>query len=141
MALANVAWILASQGRRVLVIDWDLEAPGVHHYFHPFIGDKDLSVFPGLIDFLADFAEAARIPPGDDDRVRDERWFEAHTNLLPFAYSLECSFQNDGTLDFVPAGRQGPGYADRVMTFDWQGFYDRLGGGVFLEAVKQRLRL
>ena len=24
MALANVAWVLASSGRRVLVIDWDL---------------------------------------------------------------------------------------------------------------------
>lgn len=36
MALANVAWILASQGERVLTIDWDLEAPGLHRYFHPF---------------------------------------------------------------------------------------------------------
>jgi hypothetical protein len=25
MALANVAWILASAGKRVLTIDWDLE--------------------------------------------------------------------------------------------------------------------
>ena len=30
MALANVAWILASNGTRVLTIDWDLEAPGLH---------------------------------------------------------------------------------------------------------------
>jgi len=28
MALANIAWILASNGKRVLIIDWDLEAPG-----------------------------------------------------------------------------------------------------------------
>jgi MinD-like ATPase involved in chromosome partitioning or flagellar assembly len=27
MALANVAWILANGGNRVLTIDWDLEAP------------------------------------------------------------------------------------------------------------------
>jgi MinD-like ATPase involved in chromosome partitioning or flagellar assembly len=27
MALANVAWLLAFSGKRVLVIDWDLEAP------------------------------------------------------------------------------------------------------------------
>ncbi len=26
MALANVAWILASCGKRVLAVDWDLEA-------------------------------------------------------------------------------------------------------------------
>ena len=37
MALANVATLLARRraagSRRVLVIDWDLEAPGQHHYF------------------------------------------------------------------------------------------------------------
>jgi len=37
MALANVAWILASNGKRVLAIDWDLEAPGLHRYFTPFL--------------------------------------------------------------------------------------------------------
>ena len=30
MLLANVAWILATNGKRVLVVDWDLEAPGAH---------------------------------------------------------------------------------------------------------------
>ena len=28
MALANVGWILASTGLKVLVIDWDLDSPG-----------------------------------------------------------------------------------------------------------------
>ena len=34
------------------------------------------------------------------------------------------------------AGRQGPGFAARVNSFNWSSFYDRLGGGVFIEAVK-----
>jgi MinD-like ATPase involved in chromosome partitioning or flagellar assembly len=37
MALANVAhilaWRIAAPGKRVLAIDWDLEAPGLHKYF------------------------------------------------------------------------------------------------------------
>ena len=37
MALANAACLLARRravgDRRVLVIDWDLEAPGQHYYF------------------------------------------------------------------------------------------------------------
>ena len=37
MALANVAWILASNGLKVLVVDWDLDSPGLHRYFHPFL--------------------------------------------------------------------------------------------------------
>jgi hypothetical protein len=140
MAVANVAWILASQGKRVLVIDWDLEAPGLHRYFHPFIEEKELSDSRGLIDFLVDFSEAARLSRREPGTAAKDRWFESHTNLLPYAFSLDWEFPNDGTLDFVPAGQQGPGYAVRVMTFDWQSFYEKLGGGVFLEAVKRRLR-
>ena len=39
MALANVAWILASNGNRVLSVDWDLESPGLHKFFHPFLDE------------------------------------------------------------------------------------------------------
>src|SRR4030095_12751108 len=49
-------------------------------------------------------------------------------------------FPRNGTLDFVPAGQQGPGYGVRVTKFDWDSFYDELGGGVFLETMKERLR-
>jgi len=47
LALSNVAWILASAGKRVLVMDWDLEAPGLHRYFKPFLIDHELA---GQID-------------------------------------------------------------------------------------------
>ena len=58
MALANVAWILASNGKRVLTIDWDLEAPGLHRYFQPFIVDKELTgqESPGVIDMMLELA-------------------------------------------------------------------------------------
>ena len=59
MLLANVAWILASNGHRVLTIDWDLEAPGLHRYFHPFLKDKGLASTDGLMDALTEFVEAA----------------------------------------------------------------------------------
>jgi cellulose biosynthesis protein BcsQ len=31
MALANVAWILASKGMRVLMVDWDGRPAGIGH--------------------------------------------------------------------------------------------------------------
>ena len=46
-------------------------------------------------------------------------------------------FPEGGTIDFVPAGRQGTTYAPRVNSFNWQTFYDRLGGWAFLEAAKR----
>src|SRR5215469_11650434 len=55
MLLANVAWILASHGKRVLMVDWDLEAPGLHRYFHPFLADKYLASTPGFVDWVLDY--------------------------------------------------------------------------------------
>ena len=63
MALANVAWMLALNNKRVLVIDWDLEAPGVHRYFHPFLDDKELQSTRGLIDFVEIWRRDQRYPP------------------------------------------------------------------------------
>ncbi|MFL6857556.1 MAG: hypothetical protein ACJ8EB_06555 [Allosphingosinicella sp.] len=59
MALANFAWILAASGKRVLVIDWDLEAPGLHRYFRPFLTDPELVETDGLIDAIWELAGAA----------------------------------------------------------------------------------
>src|SRR5262249_49043170 len=59
MALANFAWILAASGRSVLAVDWDLEAPGLHRYFRPFLIDPDLFETDGLIDTFWTFAASA----------------------------------------------------------------------------------
>lgn len=139
MTLANVAWILASHGMRVLAIDWDLEGPGLHRYFHPFLCDKELSSTDGIIDFALAFESAAKAP---EDRSRsDHEWFLPYANLLRYAVSLDSDvFVRPGTLDFVSAGRQDAGYTIRVNSFNWVEFYDKLGGGILLEAVKARLR-
>lgn len=136
MALANVAWILASRGKRVLTIDWDLEAPGLHRYFAPFLEDRELATTPGLIDFLNDFVVGA----GTHADVPGGRWFEPFARITRYARSLDWEFPGEGTVDIVPAGRQGASYAASVTTFDWGRFYEQLGGGIFLEAVKQHVR-
>ena len=53
MALANVAQWFYLQGLRVVMIDWDLEAPGLENFF--FTSEKDLENVHcqiGLIDML-----------------------------------------------------------------------------------------
>src|ERR1700759_1586101 len=81
MAVANTAWLLASNGLRVLVIDWDLESPGLHRYFHPFLVDKDLSASSGVIDMIRDFASAA-MEPGHGD---DDAWINERAAVLDYA--------------------------------------------------------
>ncbi|HJX91561.1 MAG TPA: tetratricopeptide repeat-containing protein, partial [Pyrinomonadaceae bacterium] len=138
MALANVAWILACTGKKVLTIDWDLEAPGLHRYFHPFLIDKDLTASDGVIDFVNDFAVEAVSATNESNS--DPHWYKQHANILRYAVSIGYEFPKDGRLDFVPAGRQGLSYPTRVNSFDWQRFYDRLGGGLFLEEAKKQMR-
>lgn len=139
MALANVAWILASAGLRVLTVDWDLEAPGLHRYFQPFLFDADLKSSEGLIDFINDFTIEALSPAvgGEED---DGGWIERQSNYLRYAVSLDWEFPGGGTLDFIPAGRQDSSYASRVNSVNWQDFYERLGGSALLEAMKKRMR-
>jgi cellulose biosynthesis protein BcsQ len=139
MILANVAWILASNGKKVLVIDWDLDAPSLHRYFQPFLLDKDLSATKGLIDFFNKFIDAALTPP-DETEEDDENWYKPYTNLRPYAVPLDWEFPQQGTIDFVPAGKQVKLYAMRVTSFDWDLFYERFQGGIFLETVKDKMR-
>ena len=137
MALANVAWILANNGQKVLAIDWDLEAPGLHRYFEPFLADATLENSTGVIDFVLEFATAA---VSSNSAEASSDWFLPYANLLAHATSVQGDFQGGGSLDFVPAGRQDAAYAARVNSFNWQQFYERLGGGVLLEQVKLWLR-
>jgi MinD-like ATPase involved in chromosome partitioning or flagellar assembly len=60
LALANVAVLLAQWNHRVLCIDWDLEAPGLHHYFKSLLEAPPKS---GLLDLAAALAEGKSVSP------------------------------------------------------------------------------
>src|SRR5580704_3995640 len=57
-ALANSAVILAQWGLRVLAVDWDIEAPGLNHYFGQFVSKPCL----GVLDFLTDCHDGTARP-------------------------------------------------------------------------------
>ncbi|WP_055589366.1 FxSxx-COOH system tetratricopeptide repeat protein [Streptacidiphilus griseoplanus] len=132
MALANVAWILASNGKRVLTMDWDLEAPGLYRYFFPFLGDPSLDSTPGVIDLVRDFDALMPRPPAD-------RYHE-YARVKRYASSLRWDFPDGGYIDFVSPGRQTPEYSQAVNTYDWRGFHERRGGSAFLDALRHDMR-
>src|SRR5216683_4002995 len=136
MALANTAWILASNGLKVLVVDWDLESPGLHKFFHPFLDASAIGATPGVIELITDYAWAATRAeqrPGD--------WHLEYARVLPHAVSLSWGlFPGEGTLDFISAGRQNRDYSSAVSSFDWDTFYDRLGGGQFFDALRADMK-
>lgn len=123
MALANVAWILASHGKRVLTVDWDLDSPGLHRFFHPFLDDDLFASTPGVMEMLSDFGRAAADPHLDRT---DPAWHERFARVLPHAVSLDWSFPGPGRwTSSRPGGRdarmprQSPGSTGTPSTPDW----------------------
>ncbi|MEU7867650.1 FxSxx-COOH system tetratricopeptide repeat protein [Dactylosporangium sp. NPDC049140] len=125
MALANVAWILAANGRRVLAVDWDVDSPGLHRYFDHFLAD------PGLRD-------PART--GGNDGVSELiRRVEAGGRYeAPRPQRLDWGhFPAGGVIDYLPAGRHNPAYTSSLGAMDWDGFYHYRGGGRFFDRLRQ----
>jgi tetratricopeptide (TPR) repeat protein len=136
MALANTAWILASNGLKVLVVDWDLDSPGLHKFYHPFLDPVKIGATPGIIDLITDYALAATAP---EPRAAD--WHLEYARIMQHAVSVSWQdFPPGGTLDFVSAGRQNRDYATAITAIDWDNFYERLGGGQFFDALRADMK-
>jgi cellulose biosynthesis protein BcsQ len=110
-AVANIAVILAQWGSRVLVVDWDIEAPGLNHYFAPFTAQMPA----GVLDFLSDC-------------MRDQ----VH---LWNRYTTEVKIPDlNGTLHIMPAAAgNGNDYAGLLQSLNWDVLYSEHSLGARLE--------
>ena len=52
MSLANIAFELAKRNKKILMVDWDLEAPGLERYFNKFEINREAD---GLLQLLMEF--------------------------------------------------------------------------------------
>lgn len=117
MAVANIAVLLARKRLRVLVVDWDLEAPGLHRYFADLkVSGSDL----GLLDLLL---SAASKP----DRIREWQAFARTVNV-----------DDSTSLTMLTAGKFDDGYQRRVLDFNWNDFFLERHGGAVLESLRQQ---
>jgi tetratricopeptide (TPR) repeat protein len=137
MALANVAWILAAAGKKVLAVDWDLESPGLSRYYNPFLPAAAVRDTPGVIDLIREFdTEAIR-------RERRQEDFEdvaAYARTSQYVLPLNWSFPNEGRLDYMSYGRQNMDYASTIGNLSWDNFYDKLHGGKLFTALREDMK-
>ena len=150
MALANVAWILAANGKRVLVADWDLESPGLHKFFQPFI-EAEFSGQPGIVDFIRSYewaideAERTGMLGDVDDKSAREAVArlidESVRNASHLAVQLSWRFPDDGAIHFLSPGQQDNGvYKNALSALDWDTFYEKLYGGEFFDELRAHLK-
>jgi MinD-like ATPase involved in chromosome partitioning or flagellar assembly len=146
MALANAA-VLFSQLRDgdVLVIDWDLEAPGLHRFFEDSLSSALKSRSHGLdaVAGLMDVFEAARVrldgmaqAPDEDDRGAAREFWDTMT-LGDYILRTDIP-----SLHLLKAGQFDERYAERVNTFDWEDLSVRFPGAFrgFVDALAERYR-
>ncbi len=120
MALANVAALLARWGRKVLVVDWDLEAPGIEKFFSrpPSRLKGSRKDKPGLLDLLA----------ASDGRARPD-WRECLLEAAPYA--------EGGTVHILTAGRDSEQYARTLQGLRWDRLFEEGHLGDYLEQLRQ----
>src|SRR5258708_1479869 len=57
LALANIATRLAELGKKVCLLDFDLEAPGLYYKFSSLINSKNFEIKQGIVDYIYQFAD------------------------------------------------------------------------------------
>ena len=118
MAMANIAVLLAQRGLKVLVVDWDLEAPGLEYYFdsRPMIPGKKQT---GLLGLLLDSIES-----GENVNWKD--------------YISEIDVKSKHKLNFLDSGvGSNKKVINKLLSFDWAQWYREKNGGVFIESLRQ----
>jgi hypothetical protein len=142
MALANIAVQLARMGSSVLMVDWDLEAPGLDRYFTNFkdgsqakIGSHMAANSNGLMGLLVQGFTRG------DAVVREEEWRSKLVRLRVPQTEPTASVPappQANRLDFLPSGYGSDDYAKTLAEFSWSLFFAEAKGGEWLEALRDQ---
>ena len=119
LSLANVGVHLALQGKSVLLVDFDLEAPGLDS-FPAFNADRKV---PGIVEFVTAYMESGVAPIARD-------------------YVADCNKKGltGGKLMLMRSGIAGRDYSTRLSRIDWQKLYSEHDGYLLFEDLKAQWR-
>ena len=126
LAVANVAYYLAQLGQKVVAIDFDLEAPGLHYKLPLGVAGK-LEAKEGLVDYVTS------VLLNDGDPTQIEKY------LTKFQSAAELP----GEIWILPAGpAPHPSYWEKLSLLDWQNliYGDGSQGAVMFLEMKEALK-
>lgn len=123
LALANVANRLSEFGKKVCLIDFDLEAPGLHLKFESNINPSGVN--KGLVDYISDFTTSGVVPK----------------NILDFTTTISFDQHSRTDISLIAAGNTlSKDYWRKLSCIDWKGlFYNEDSNGIdfFLNLKEQ----
>ena len=115
MAVVNVAVALAMSGKRVLIVDFDLDAPGVDTFDLP----KPKVSVPGIVEYTSDYLQTGAAP-----------------DALTYIYEAFGIWRQGGRLWVMPSGRGDDEYVRKLDRIDWQELYGQHQGYLMFENLK-----
>jgi hypothetical protein len=137
-ALVNVGLELARRGRKVLLVDFDLEKPDLPS-FPPLA--KAVS-HPGVVEYVSAYREKGVVPDiqdylcsmGPSGAKGGQIW------VMPAGKSDGSEYWNAyfGEGDWDPKGKGGPEYWQTLAGIDWQTLYDQEQGFLFFEKTREK---
>ncbi|MDD4101779.1 MAG: AAA family ATPase [Kiritimatiellae bacterium] len=115
MALSNIAALLVKKGRRVVLIDFDLEAPGLDSFeeFACIVGK------PGVVEYTTEFRHTGKAP-----------------EIEHFVHHCHLKDAPAGDLWIMPAGTKNASYNRERANLNWAELYDTGAGVPFVENWK-----
>lgn len=139
MALANVAELFLQAGTDVLVIDWDLEAPGLERFFPDKL--NEIIKNPGVIDMLLEYKK--KMSQDSSIALQDDSPF---VDLEKYIVDINSKVDENNTewnLRLLPAGRRDGKYFSEysysIRSFDWHDFFQNWDGELFFEWLRREL--
>lgn len=123
MTMMNVAYELVASGASVLLVDFDLEAPGLETFLPS--GDHSL----GIVDFINDFMASNVVP--------DVRRYVRECHFPPSSAASDKS-DTRGNLWLMGAGSGSDAYGSNLAKIDWQSLYRDHEGFLLIEDLRKQ---
>lgn len=119
MALVNCGVELARRGRKVLLIDFDLQAPGLSTFSVLGVGSNA----QGIADFIHEFLNTNQSPSA--------------TDYVSFSPTIDF---HDGEVAVMSAGSRAGKSTKQPIEIDWNELYNHRDGFLLLEDLKEQWR-
>jgi len=122
MALANIATLLSRRGRKVLAVDFDLEAPGLQRFFQQCLDSERNRVnTPGVVELFSSIREGSSLG-----------WEECIFTARPISYGEPISI--------ISAGKSDNKYTERVRQLNFSQLFEQHDLGHKLEQIREEWR-
>ncbi len=136
--LGNVAaYLCHNRDARILILDWDIEAPGIHFLFDKKNKDIDKRGILGILEEYTTLAQEQKT-----NQFSQERYPQLYVSPEDVFPLIPQTDTRKGKIDLLPAGNYSLQYDFfmQAAAFNWTDFYNKLGAGDYLENVKNGLK-